>query len=175
NEEESFAALKSGAAACITKDADPNFLLETLRGVTQGHHPIIECFFLPEVAAKTMTEFEDIAVLSEQLDNTLASLSPKEREVLGLLAGGSNLEQAVAKLNITEANLRRHLREIVNKLLTNEQAKMMLQAAQRSMSGIILPGNHDGKRAANYVTRQEFNEFKDNLMERLKSFIGELA
>ncbi|MFH1652291.1 MAG: response regulator transcription factor, partial [Chloroflexota bacterium] len=47
NEEESFAALKSGAAACITKDADPNFLLETLRGVTQGHHPIIECFFLP--------------------------------------------------------------------------------------------------------------------------------
>ena len=32
-----------------------------------------------------------------------------------------------------------------------------------------------GDQSGQYVTREEFNDFKDTLMERLKSFIGELA
>ena len=39
----------------------------------------------------------------------------------------------------------------------------------------IMSGANNGMPAGDYVTRVEFNEFKESLMERLKSFIGELA
>jgi len=170
-----FQALKSGASACITKDTDPNYLLDMLRVIAQGSQPIIELLLTPEMAARTLTEFEELAALGEQLDDMLAKLSAKESETLSLLAGGSTLEQVITKLNTNESTVRRNLRTIAGKMMNNEQTKSLLMAAQRGMPGII-PGRLFGNgHSEEYVTRAEFLEFKENLTHRLKSFIGELA
>jgi len=67
------------------------------------------------------------------------------------------------------------LRLIVNKLVSNDQAEMVIEAAQRSLPSIVRSPLKKGGKPVDYVTKAEFNEFKDKLMERLKSILGELS
>jgi DNA-binding NarL/FixJ family response regulator len=170
-----FEAMKSGASACLTKDSEPEQLLDIIRVVSQGSIPIVEELMAPGVAAMALAEFENLNALNEHMDNLLARLTQKETQVLGGLAASSSLEQVAAKLGINEDAVRRHLRLILNKLVTNDQAQMVIEAAQRSLPAIIRPPLKKGGKPVEYVTRAEFNEFKDHLMERLKSFLGELT
>jgi len=174
-EEQIFAAIKSGASACITKDTDPEYLLDIIRVVAQGSYPIMEELLLPALASMVLAEFEEMTAVNEQLDNLLGSLVPKETQVLTTIAAGNTIEQVAEKLDITEETIRRNLRLILNKLVSNEQARALIEAAQRSLPSIIASSGKRGGKAADYVTKEEFNEFKDTLMERLKSFIGELT
>lgn len=170
-----FAAIKSGASACITKDTDPESLLEIIKTVNGGSQPVTEALLSPGIASKALAEFDDLATLSEQLDNLLATLAPKETEVLGNIAAGNTLEQIAGKLNVDEDTIRRYLRTVLNKLIANDQARAVIEAAQRSMPSIINSVTQKGRPSAEFVTREEFNEFKESLTQRLKSFIGELS
>jgi len=175
DEEQLFSAMKSGASACLTKDTDPEYLLDTIRVVAQGSQPIIEALLIPGLASRVLIEFEDLATLSEQLDNLLASLTPKESEILSSIADGNNIEQVAAKLGINEEAIRRNLRLILNKLVANDQAQILIEAAQRSLPSLIRSTAKRSRPSSEYVTKEEFNAFKDSLMERLKSLIGELT
>ena len=175
DEEQLFLAMKSGTSAYLTKDTDPEYLLDIIRVVAQGSHPIIEALLLPGLASRALIEFEDLVTLSEQLDNLLARLAPKETEILGSIAAGNGIEQVAANLNINEETIRRNLRLILNKLVANDQSRVLIEAAQRSLPSIMRGSVKMGGPSVEYVTKVEFNEFKDSLMERLKSFIGELA
>jgi DNA-binding NarL/FixJ family response regulator len=175
DEEQLFLAMKSGASACLTKDTDPEYLLDTIRVVAQGSQPIIESLLIPGISSRALTEFEDLATLSKQLEDILASLAPKESEILSSIAAGNELEQVTAKLDINEETVRRNLRLILNKLVANDQALALIEAAQRSLPSMLRGTVKTGEPSVEYVTKQEFNEFKDGLMERLKSFIGELT
>lgn len=168
NEEQLFTTMKSGAIACINKDIDPSYLLELLRVISQGSQPIIDSLLMPELATMVLNNFQDLVELDEQLENMLARLSAGEVETLSCIADGDNLEQCISKLNTTEGTVRGQLRGIVNKLVANEQARSLILASQRGMSS-LLSGSPIGVKLAEYVTKQEFNEFKEQLMERLKS------
>jgi DNA-binding NarL/FixJ family response regulator len=169
-----FAAMKSGASALMTKDTDPEQLLNIIRVVSQGSIPITDELLKPELAAMVLTEFEDLAELNEQVDNLLAGLTKKEDQLISSIAAGNDLEQVMAKLDLTEEAVRRNLRLVLNKLVSNDQARSVIEAAQRSLPSMIRGTAKKDARSLDYVTRAEFNEFKENLMERLKSFIGEL-
>ena len=174
-EEQLYAALKSGASACLTKDTDPEFLLDIIRVIAQGSYPIIEDLLMPGLASRVLIEFEDMATLNEQLDNLLANLAPKETEILSSIAAGNGIDQVATKLDIKEETIRRNLRLILNKLVANDQTRDVIEAAQRSLPSIIRGASKAAGTSTEYVTKAEFDEFKDNLMERLKSFIGEIA
>jgi two-component system, NarL family, response regulator DevR len=170
-----FQAIKSGASACLTKDIEPEHLLDIIRVVAQGSLPIMEELFTPGVASLILTEFADIPAINEQFDNLLAGISPKETQILNSIAASNNIEQIGAKLDMSEETIRRNIRLILNKLVSNDLSRTVIEAAQRNLPSII---HGYGKRNGNsteYVTKAEFNEFKDHLMERFKSFIGELA
>jgi two-component system response regulator DevR len=175
DEEQVFAAMKSGASACLTKDTDPEYLLDVIRVVIQGSQPILEDLLVPGLASRALKEFEDLATLSEQLDNLLPSLTSKESEILGSIATGNGIEEVAEDLDINEETIRRNLRSILNKLVANDQARALIEAAQRSLPTIISGAVKMGVPAVEYVTKEEFNEFKETLMARLKSFIGELT
>jgi hypothetical protein len=89
------------------------------------------------------------------------------------MAGGANIEQASAKLDINEETIRRSLKSILSKLVNNDQAHTVFEAAQRSMPMLIRGKGGKDAGAGPYVTRAEFNEFKESLMARFKSFIGD--
>jgi DNA-binding NarL/FixJ family response regulator len=174
DEEQLFAAMRSGASACLTKDADPEYLLDIIREVAEGRQPMIDNLLISRVASMAIIEFEDIATLNKQLDNLLANLAPRESEILSSIAAGNAIEEIAAKLGISEDAVRGHLRSILSKLVSNDQARALIEASQRSLPSILSGAVKMKGVSGEYVTRQEFNEFKDNLMERLKSFIGEL-
>ncbi|MBN1161716.1 MAG: response regulator transcription factor [Dehalococcoidales bacterium] len=172
--EKMFDAIKSGASACLTKDTDPEYLLDIIRVVSQGSFPIIEELLTPSIASLVLNEFEDLDTINKQFDNLLANLTPKETQVLNAIATNGQMEQLTDKLDMNEDTIRHNLRLILNKLVSNEQARNIIDVAQRNLPSVIRTGRGNGN-SADYITRKEFNEFKDNLMERLKSFIGELT
>lgn len=170
-----FSAMKSGASACLTKNSDPEYLLDIIRVVSQGSHPILESLLIPEIASMILAEFEEINLLNSQLDDLLAILAPKESEILGSITNGNTIEQVATELDLTEENIRRNLRLILNKLVTNDQSRTLFEAAQRNMPVLMRNIARTQGATGDYITREEFNEFKESLMERLKSFIGELT
>ena len=172
-DEDVFSAIKSGASACITKDTDPEYLLDVIRVVAQGSQPIIDEIYSPGVAGMVLAEFRDIATLNEEIGNLLASLTDRETALLNSIIAGNDTDQIAEKLATTEEAIRRSLRLIVNKLVSNEQSRALIEAAQRSLPSII-QAREDGL-DNKYVTKTEFTEFKDTLMERFKSLIGELT
>ena len=172
--EKIFDAIKCGSSACLTKDTEPDHLLDVIRVVSQGSLPIIEELLTPAIASLVLNEFEDLDTINKQFDNMLANLTPKEKQVLNAIATNGQMEQLTSKLDMSEDTIRHNLRLILNKLVSNEQARNIIDVAQRNLPSIIRTGRGNGK-AAEYVTKAEFNEFKDSLMERLKSFIGELT
>jgi len=175
NEERLFAAMKSGASACLTKDADPEYLLDTLRVIAQGSQPITETLLIPGIASRILQEFEAVSVLNKQVNDVMVRLSPKETEVLNCLAAGNNIEQTVARLNSNEGTVQRYIKLVVNKLVSNDRTLTVIEAAQRNLPSILSSIALQGKPTAEYITKEEFNEFKESLMERLKTFIGELT
>jgi DNA-binding NarL/FixJ family response regulator len=166
-----FHAIKCGASACITKDTEPEHLLDIIRVVAQGSFPIMEELFTPALANLVIAEFQDVATLNEQFENLLANLAPRELQILNSIAAGNNIEQISAKLDLNEETIRRNIRLTLNKLVSNDQARIVIEAAQRSLPSLIRSVKGNGK-AGDYVTRVEFNEFKEHLMERLKSIMG---
>lgn len=172
-DEEVFNTIKSGASACITKDTDPEYLLDIIRVVAQGSQPIIDEIYTPGVAGMILAEFRDIATLNEELGNLLASLTERETALLNSIISGNDTDQTAEKLATTEEAIRRNLRLIVNKLVSNEQSRALIEAAQRSLPSIIQ--TRDDGLDNKYVTKTEFNEFKETLMERFRSLIEELT
>ncbi len=170
-----FLAMRSGASACLTKNSDPEYLLDIIRVVSQGSLPILESLLIPEIASKIIADFEESSQLSSQLDNLLAALSHQESEILKSIASGNAIEQVAGDLDMTEESIRRNLRSILNKLVANDQSRTLFEAAQRNIPALMQNLTRTQGAAGDYITREEFNEFKESLMERLKSLIGELT
>ncbi|MFC1967194.1 response regulator [Chloroflexota bacterium] len=175
SEEQLFLAIKCGASACLSKDTDPEYLVSVIREVAQGIKPLTQALLIPDVASSVIAEFKALAIISEKLNDMMAGLTGNEIELLNSIAAGHDIEQITASLSITEEVIRHRLETIVNKLAANDQAKNLIEATQRTMPSFIPGTAMGGMSASEFITREEFNDFKENLTDRLKSFIGELA
>lgn len=169
-----FDAIRSGASACLTKDTDPENLLDTIRVIADGNRPIMEDVMIPGLASMVLAEFEDIATMNAKLDNLLATLSTKEEQILSDIIDGNSIEQIAYKLETDGDGIRQHLGTVISKLISNDQSRALIEAAQRSLPSIARGiADKDGN-AAEYVTRSEFSDFKENLMERVKTLLFDL-
>jgi len=173
NTEQLFSAMKCGASACVTKDIGPDELISLIREVAQGAQPISEDMLRPEIASRVIDEFEVFSLISKEVDNLLALLSPRENEILHLIAVGNSIEQLAQSLNTNEEAIRLHLNQILTKLVSNEHNREVIEAAQSHLPPMI-PRGKPGKPAQEYVTKDEFTAFKESLKERFGSFMGQL-
>ena len=167
NEEQLFSAMKSGASACLAKDINPDELIDIIRKVAQGGQPISEALLRPEIASRVADEFEAFSSIVEEVGNLLARLLPVETEILRHIADGSPIKEIANTLGLSEEVIRHHLNLILTKLVANDRSREVIEAAQRGLPSVI---SRAGKPAMEYVTKDEFNEFKERLMERFKAF-----
>ena len=116
-------------------------------------------------------EFENFTLINKEVDNLLASLSRSEGEVLRHIADGNSLEQLAQTKGISEEALRNQLNLILTKLVSNEHNRDVIEAAQSHFPSVISK-TKPGK-IAEYITRDEFNTFRESLKERFKSFLGD--
>jgi DNA-binding NarL/FixJ family response regulator len=166
--------MKSGAATYLTKDIDPEHLLDIIRVVSQGSLPIMEEMMRPEMARLLIDEFQDIDVLNERMENLLSGLTTKETQVLSNIVAGNSIEQIISSLSTDEETIRGQLRLVLNKLVTNDQTQAIIMAVQ-GISAVLASTGKTKKLTDEYLTKEEFTKFKDSLSKRFKSIVGETA
>ncbi len=164
-----FTSLISGISASLTPDTAPERLVAVIRDVAQGGVPAVEALLTPALAVRTLADFQDLATLNERMGITMAQLSRKEAEILNCIVSSSGPGQVAAKLTLTEEVVRNHLRDILKKLVANDQVRAVITEVQRGLP-LLMKGKGE---PSEYLTRAEFNDFRDSLMARFKSLISE--
>lgn len=113
-----FKALRAGACGYLLKRCTPGELLDAIREVQQGGAPMSR-----EIARKVISSFQEpIAAVAEVED-----LSPREREILELLAEGFPNKQIANRMSVTDGTVRWHLRHVYNKLHVRSRTEAALK------------------------------------------------
>ncbi len=113
--EEAYQALRAGAAGCVLKDMPLERLLEAIRAVHRGEQ------YLPaEVASR----------IGERL---LVQLSPRELEVLQLLAKGMSNKEIATALGVVEGTVKIHVTHLFTKLRVSDRTQAIVAGVKRGI------------------------------------------
>ncbi len=122
-----FEAIKCGAHGYLSKKVEPEKLRELIEGVFRGEAPLSGA-----TAAKILKEFA--AQASKDSETTAVSdLTPREKEVLQLLAAGLTNKEIGIRLDIAENTVKNHLKNILAKLHLQNRVQAATLAIQKGM------------------------------------------
>lgn len=118
-----FEGIKSGAAGYLLKDASPKEIAEALRVVHSGG-----ALFQPNIAAKMIKQFTEMANHKEEWDPKSLSLCLTEREVeiVALVAEGLSNIEIGEKLFLTEGTVKNNLTRILQKLELRDRTQLAI-------------------------------------------------
>jgi two-component system response regulator NreC len=109
DEEFFFPVLKAGASGYILKGAEPQELLYAIRVVSQG-----QVFLSPAVAKSVLGDFTTARTGTE--DDKYSKLTPREREVLRLAAGGQSNREMAETLFLSIRTVEKYRQTMMHKL-----------------------------------------------------------
>lgn len=109
-------AIKAGARAYLLKSSVRKELLETIRAVHAGQRRVS-----PELAAEIAEHAADCA------------LTPREVQVLRMIAGGNANKEIGAQLSLTEETVKAHVRNILGKLGANDRTHAVAIGVKRGI------------------------------------------
>jgi DNA-binding NarL/FixJ family response regulator len=115
-------AIKAGATGYLLKDAPRDELIRAVRAAHQG-----QSVLAPTVASTL------VGLAGNRTPGT--TLSPREVEVLKLVAGGATNQVAARKLLVSETTIKTHLLHIYTKLGVRDRASAVATAYQRGLLG----------------------------------------
>lgn len=118
-----FRALKSGANGYLVKSSPPEQLLEAIRDVSKGGAPMSS-----HIASKVVKHFHLVGHSPTESEN----LSPREREVLELLALGFIYKEIGDKLNIGTETVRTYVKNICQKMHVRSRLEAVAKHMQES-------------------------------------------
>ena len=133
-----FAALRAGAAGFLLKSAEPEVLIEGVRTVARGQGLIS-----PEVTRRLISEFAASAP-SAHADERIDLLTPREREVLLLMARGLSNADLGRDLVLEASTVKKHVANVLGKLELSSRAQAVVFAYEH---GLARPGRTDGETA----------------------------
>lgn len=116
-------AVRAGAAGYLLKDAAPEEVEAAVRAVHRG-----EARLDPQVTATVLAEVAQPAAGPDEA--ALATLTPREREVLALLARGLTNAQLARELVVSEKTVKTHVSSILAKLRLSDRTQAALFAAR---------------------------------------------
>ena len=120
-------ALEAGASGYLLKDAPRDDLFNAIRTVARG-----DALLQPRVAARLLQHMTG-QTQRGNVNNGEEDLSPREIEVLQLVARGYANKEIAARLTITEATVKTHLAHIFQKLGVNDRTEAVTTAVQRNI------------------------------------------
>ena len=124
-----FAALKAGAVGYLLKNASPNEICGAVERAAAG-----EPMLSGEIAGRVLREFERERQ-EERYREQLAGLTPREEEILKLLATGESNREIGRRLFISEQTVKNHVASIFRKLQVNDRTKAALLAVKFGLGG----------------------------------------
>ncbi len=132
NDEDLFEAIKSGACGYLLKTEESDKFFELLSGLMRGEVPLS-----PGLASRVLEEFarQGGAVGSvEQPVEKEKALTPRQMEVLILVAQGLTYKEVGAKLFLAEHTIKYHMGEIIERLHM-ENRQQVIEYARRMKLG----------------------------------------
>ena len=124
-----FEAVKSGAQGYLLKKIDAQALFGTLRGVVNGEAPVSRV-----MATRLLDEFARQSRLAASSVPGTAELTPREKEVLELVAKGKSNKEIAAALSIAENTAKNHLKNILEKLHLEDRVLAATFALRQGLS-----------------------------------------
>jgi DNA-binding NarL/FixJ family response regulator len=128
-----YEALRAGASGFMLKDAPPEEIAAAVRIVASG-----QALLAPAVTRAVIEEFaRQPAARAAAPPQGFADLTPREQEVLGLLARGRSNPQICERLVISEATAKTHVAHILLKLELRDRVQAVIYAYE---TGLVTPG-----------------------------------
>ena len=127
-------ALRAGACGFLLKDADPQSLVDAVRTVHEG-----QSLLNPRVLARLVARMPSAAAVGASAGRRadgVGALTPRQREVLLLIARGLSNSEIEAELGITRATCRSHITALLARLGARDRAQLVIAAYE---AGLICP------------------------------------
>jgi NarL family two-component system response regulator LiaR len=119
-----FPAIKAGAISYLLKDISPEDLAHAIRAAQRN-----EAVLHPEVAAKLMQEFSAPRPGEAPVDQ----LTPREMEVLRLIAKGKSNKEIADTLIVSEKTIKTHVSNILSKLHLADRTQAAIYALRQRL------------------------------------------
>ncbi|WP_328725158.1 response regulator transcription factor [Streptomyces sp. NBC_00259] len=131
-----YEALRAGASGFLLKDAPPADLISAVRIVAAG-----EALLAPSVTRRLIADLVDKrpAPRKDRAALRLGGLTPRETEVLELIARGLSNQEIAEHLVLAEQTVKTHIGRILAKLGLRDRAQAVIFAYE---SGLVTPGDH---------------------------------
>ncbi len=129
-----YDALQAGASGFLLKDVTAERLFDAVRVIAAG-----EALLAPSVTRRLISEFarQRRRPAAGQPAAPLAALTPRETEVLRLIAEGLSNPEIAARLVVTEETVKSHVSRILAKLGLRDRTQAVVRAYE---SGLVIPG-----------------------------------
>ena len=125
--EDVIAVIRAGAKGYVTKTISADDLADAIRRVADG-----DAVFSPRLAGFVLDAFRD-APVAPSIDAELDQLTPREREVMRLLARGYAYKEIAAELFISIKTVETHASNVLRKLQLSSRHQLTRWAADRRM------------------------------------------
>jgi DNA-binding NarL/FixJ family response regulator len=133
-----FDALRAGASGFLLKDVTAERLFEAVRVIAAG-----DALLAPAVTRRLISEFARIQppAAASAAPAALASLTPRETEVLRLVAEGLSNPEIAMRLVVTEETVKTHVSRVLGKLGLRDRTQAVVTACE---SGLVVPARKRG-------------------------------
>jgi DNA-binding NarL/FixJ family response regulator len=119
-----FAALRGGAVGFLLKDTEPPELVRAIRTAHAGQSPLS-----PAVAARVIDQLAQAG-----RPRAIDQLTPREREVLRLIADGLSNKRIALELGVAEKTVKTHVGHVLAKLELSDRTQAALYAVREGLA-----------------------------------------
>ncbi len=127
-----YDALRAGASGFLLKDVTAEQLFEAVRVIAAG-----DALLAPTITRRLISQFARLRAKPDALATPeLADLTPRETEVLQLVAEGLSNPEIAARLVVTEETVKTHVSHVLRKLGLRDRTQAVIAAYE---SGLIVP------------------------------------
>jgi DNA-binding NarL/FixJ family response regulator len=134
-----YDALRAGASGFLLKDVTAERLFDAVRVVAAG-----DALLAPAVTRRLIGEFAQLGPRSDAPSTAaLATLTPRETQVLRLVAEGLSNPEIAVRLVVTEETVKTHVSRVLSKLGLRDRTQAVVAAYE---SGLVVPGSRGNDR-----------------------------
>jgi two-component system response regulator NreC len=123
-----FEMLQAGASAYVPKRAAPDDLISAIRAARSG-----EIYLYPSLAKALVSDFLTRRQTEPQEEGSMESLTPREQEVLELLAEGGSNDEIAEQLDISPHTVARHRENLMRKLGLHNRSELVKYAIRKGI------------------------------------------
>ncbi|MFI5091287.1 MAG: response regulator [Terriglobales bacterium] len=121
-------AVNAGATAYLTKDATGDQIIEAVRRVSMGEVLIPVALF-----ARAIARQRGAATVNREREQLLAEFTPREFDILHLLAQGLDTTAMCERLGIAPHTVEWHVRHVIEKLQVHSKLQAVIAAARKGL------------------------------------------